>query len=390
MPHKGAGLLDSSELLARTAEIIDLCPWELNVASRTFESSFGLGELFGLPAGQNFTSDDLMARVVQQDAHAVLLSIREVVQPGGSDRFLSEYRVNLPDGSVRCLKSVGAVLSRRPDGTAERMCGVTFDVSQRRRADEKRQEHHDRIVQLSRLSAMGFLASTITHELNQPLTALINNLTACEIGLQAEAPNPALLELMEANKRLVMRISEIIRRTRSFISSGKIVRTRGSLIHVIRSTVSKLLLLPGNGDLRISYELDPTADAVDADMVQIEHVLYNILRNASEAMAKQAHRALKIQLSANGNEVDIHIIDNGPGLSSHHYEQLFEPLWTSKDEGTGLGLAICRTIVEAHGGVIAAGPGPDGRGLDFHLTLPIRAQSGPPSDLSDLAVVAGS
>lgn len=379
----------ASLLLTKAASAIGMSAWELDIRTRRFESCDRLGELFGVAPGESFTSDTLLQRLHPQDAESVTGELHEVIGTPGRDVFISEFRVPQSDGRERCLKAFGTVIARDQDGRAERMCGVTFDVSERRLVDQQEQETQDRILKLSRLSAMGFLASTITHEINQPLTALINNLAACEIAMRRADMAELVADLMEANKRLVFRISEIIRRTRSFVTSGEIVRVRGSLVQVIRGTVGKLLLLPGNADLRITCALDYDADEVDADMVQLEHVLYNILRNAAEATEGLDDRLIRVEVSANDADIDIHVIDNGRGVSDGDFEKLFEPLWTSKETGTGLGLAVCRTVVEAHGGTIDAGPNRAGRGLDIHILLPIRAPQGPDYLASGVAVLAG-
>lgn len=379
----------ASLLLNKAAASIGMSAWELDVRTRQFESCDRLGELFGVAPGDPFTSDTLLQRLHPQDAECVTGDLREVIGTPGRDVFISEFRVPQSDARERCLKAFGTVIARDQDGRAERMCGVTFDISERRLVDQQEQETQDRILKLSRLSAMGFLASTITHEINQPLTALINNLAACEIAMRRGDMAELVADLMEANRRLVFRISDIIRRTRSFVTSGEIVRVRGSLAQIIRGTVGKLLLLPGNADLRITCALDNDADEVDADMVQLEHVLYNILRNAAEATEELDDRLIRVEVSANDGDVEIHVIDNGRGVSDGDFEKLFEPLWTSKETGTGLGLAVCRTVVEAHGGTISAGPNRAGRGLDIHIVLPIRAPESTDCATSDLAVLAG-
>lgn len=380
----------SDALLARAAAAIGMSAWELDVEARRFDSCGRLGELFGVSGEETFTSESLLALLKEQDRANVTEALREVLKDPARDILISEFRVPLANGGERCLKTYGVVTARDAGGQAKRMSGITFDVSRRRRADQQEQETQDRILKLSRLSAMGFLASTITHEINQPLTALINNIAACEIALQRGDMPELAAELMEANKRLVFRISEIIRRTRSFVTSGEIVRVRGSLVQAIRGSVSKILLLPGNGDLHVTCSLDPAADLVEADMVQLEHVLYNILRNAAEATEGQAERRIEVELTTEEDDVVLHIIDNGRGLSDGAYEKVFEPLWTSKETGTGLGLAVCRTVVEAHCGTIAAAPGPGGRGLDMHIAMPIRAPEMPGYAGSGFAVVAGS
>lgn len=375
-------------LLHHAASNLGLAAWQLDVARGRVESCDCLRGLFSMVPGVPLESTAMLARIDAQDIDGVRASFDDVISRPERDSLTCEFRVPTADGSRRWLKTIGKVIARDDHGRALSMCGVTFDGSERRSAREKRRETNDRIEQLSRLSAMGFLASAITHEINQPLTALVNNLAACEVALRESKSASPVADLIEANKRLVQRISDIIRRTRSFVTSGEVVRVRGSMIEAIRASAAKLLLLPGNHDLHIAFNLSSEADAVDADMIQIEHVLYNLLRNAAEATESQPDRVIEVDLAVIGDDVEIHIVDNGHGLAAADYEQLFEPLWTSKESGIGLGLAVCRTVVEAHHGTISAGPGRGGRGLDMHLVLPIRAAEGQPLAGSTLAVFA--
>lgn len=371
--------VDAVRLLVRAAETLDLGAWDLDVNRRRFSACRRLAELFGLPTDTLLDSDTIFSRIHPIDAPGVLGALNDVIGNPDRNHFTYEYRLHLAGGEERWLRTIGSVVARAPDGRALRLTGVTTDVSEQHQVDAVPSEADERLDQLTRLSAIGFFASAITHELNQPLTALANNLSACEIALHQSSTSRLALDLLDSNKRLVQRIAEIIRRTRSFVTSGEVVRVRGSLIDAIRASAEKVQKLAAHRDLHIRYALDPDGDDVEADIIQLEHVFYNLIRNAAEATEGLVDRQIAIELTTCGSHVEIHFVDNGQGFEGDNLERLFEPLWTSKQNGTGLGLAICRTIVEAHDGVITAAPGLDGRGLDIHLVMPIRARPAQPA-----------
>jgi len=219
-----------------------------------------------------------------------------------------------------------------------------------------------------RLAATTTMASTLAHEVSQPLTAAVNYMHACASRLRSRGEgHDDLLLMIEHARSETMRAGEIIRRMRSFIVNGRISGRRENLRTMIeRATVAPAL--PGGGDVDIvkTIALD---HFVIADRIQIEQVFSNLLRNACEALEGYDERRIAIHATALGEEIVVRIEDNGPGLSDEAMERLFEPLYTTKATGLGLGLAICKTIVDAHGGRIWAETGKAG-GAALHVALP--------------------
>ena len=218
-----------------------------------------------------------------------------------------------------------------------------------------------------RLAATTTMASTLAHEVNQPLTAAANYMHACASRLRSQgAGNEDLLAMIEDASRETMRAAEIIRRMRSFIVTGKIAGHRENLRTMIEQ-VASLLAIPGTADIEIVKTV-PLTHFVLADRIQIEQVFTNLLRNACEALDGRAERRIAIDAIQFGAEIVVRIQDNGPGLGDAP-ERVFEPYFTTKATGLGLGLPICRTIVEAHGGRIWAG-NIEGGGAVFNIALP--------------------
>jgi len=219
-----------------------------------------------------------------------------------------------------------------------------------------------------RLAATTTMASTLAHEVTQPLTAAANYLYACARRLRSRGEGEQeLLMMIEHANRETQKAAEIIRRMRAFIVTGRIAGRRENLRTMVER-VAAGLMVPGSSEIEIVRDISLT-HYVTADRVQIEQVLSNLLRNACEAIADQARRRIAITARREGRDVVVRIEDNGPGLEPDALARLFEPQFTTKPNGLGLGLPICKTIVEAHGGRIWA-ENVKGGGAAFHLALP--------------------
>lgn len=223
-----------------------------------------------------------------------------------------------------------------------------------------------------RLAATTTMASTLAHEVNQPLTAAANYMYACASRLRSRGEGSEdLLAMIEHASRETLKAGEIIRRMRSFIVTGKIVGRSENLRTMIERVTS--LALPGGADIEIVKGI-PLNHFVIADRIQIEQVFSNLLRNACEALDGRAQRRIAISAMQAGEDIVVRIEDNGPGLTADVLERVFEPYFTTKVKGLGLGMPICRTIVEAHGGRIWAETLKDG-GAAFSVALPAAEQA---------------
>ncbi len=220
-----------------------------------------------------------------------------------------------------------------------------------------------------RLAAMTAMASTLAHELSQPLTAATNYIHACAGRLRDRGEGcEDLLAMIEQAAHQTVKAGEIIRRMRSFIVTGKITGRRenlGAMIDKARSGP----VCPDGAEVEIVTAIEPDARFVFADRIQIEQVLAIILANACEALDGCPVRRIAIDAARLDEEVVVRIRDSGPGLSDDALARLFEPLFTTKAGGMGLGMPICKAIVEAHGGRLWA-ESPAGGGALFGVALP--------------------
>jgi len=250
--------------------------------------------------------------------------------------------------------------------------GFIRDLTERQQVELRVHDLQSELAHVSRVSAMGTLATSLAHELNQPLTAIANYVETARDMLENVPDGETLAVIREALSECAaqsVRAGQIVRRLRDFISRGETERRIESLQRLITEASALALVGAGGQDLEVDVRLDPIADRVLVDRIQIQQVLLNLIRNAIEAMADQSGPRLLIysEKEADGF-IRITVADNGPGLSAEIADRLFEPFRSTKESGMGLGLSISATIVSAHGGRIWAEPSKLG-GTAFHFTV---------------------
>jgi two-component system sensor kinase FixL len=301
------------------------------------------------------------------------------------DGYIARY---LATGERRIIGIGRVVVGERRDGTTFPMelavgemksggrrffTGFIRDLTDRQRTEARLQELQAELVHISRLTAMGEMASTLAHELNQPLSAIANYLKGSQRLLEqsADAGTVTVRDALAKAATQAVRAGQIIRRLREFVSRGEAERQVESLAKLAEEATALALVGAKEHGVQFRLELDPRYDRILADRVQIQQVLLNLIRNAIEAMAeaRSAHRELVVSSGLDDTGmVRIDVVDSGPGIEPDIAAQLFQPFITTKPQGMGVGLSISRTIVEAHGGRIWVDASAGG-GAAFHLTL---------------------
>ncbi len=304
------------------------------------------------------------------------------------DGYLARY---LNTGERRIIGIGRVVFAMRKDGSTFPMelavgeaatgegqrlfTGFIRDLTERRRTEEKLEELQSELIHVARVSAMGTMASTLAHELNQPITAVTNYVEAVRDLLDDPDPDdlPDIREALNDAAGEAMRAGRIVRRLRAFVARGEVEKTIERLPQLINEAAAFGLLGADEKSIRTRMDLDHEAQNVLVDRVQIQQVLVNLIRNAVEAMSASEQRLLTIRTVADQpGFVRVTVADTGEGVALGMADQLFRAFVSTKAEGMGLGLSICRTIVEAHGGRIWMEPGEEG-GTQFHFTL-VRAE----------------
>src|SRR5271169_2485379 len=256
--------------------------------------------------------------------------------------------------------------------------GFVRDLTERREAERRIQDLQAELLHASRLSVMGQMASTMAHELNQPLTAVTKYLEAGRQLLATGVGGPERInEMMEKAIAQAQRAGAVIRRLRGFVGKGETERRIQSLNQLVEEALALALVGARQRGVRVSLEFDHTLPPVLVDHVQIQQVVLNLVRNAIEAMEQVQRRELTIGTRRVPEQgmVEVIVCDTGPGIAPDLAERLFQPFVTTKATGMGLGLSICREIVEAHHGRLTTAPAPSG-GAVFRVTLPIASREG--------------
>lgn len=248
--------------------------------------------------------------------------------------------------------------------------GFVRDLTEQQRVARRMQDLQSELMHSSRLSVMGQMASTMAHELNQPLTAVVNYLEAARGLLQDLPETERIDDLIQRAGIQAERAGDVIRRLRQFVSKGETERRSESLNKLVEEALALALVGTRRLRVRVTLELDPALPPVIVDAVQLQQVLLNLVRNAVEAMEQVDRRELAIGTRAADGCVEVSVTDSGPGLAAEVADRLFQPFVTTKPTGMGLGLSICREIVESHHGLLTFTPRADG-GSVFRVSLPV-------------------
>jgi len=250
------------------------------------------------------------------------------------------------------------------------------DISDRLRAEEQHEKLHQletELAHLNRVSMMGELAASIAHEVNQPLSGVVSNGSACLRWLAQDAPN--VEEAREAARRLVRdgkRAGEVIARIRAMTRRAETPREKLNLNETIREVLVLVADKTKKEDVRIRTQFADDLSPVSADRVQLQQVVLNLVMNAIEAMSTTCERARELLITTRNIDVDhqvqVTVEDSGPGLDPSKIGRIFDPFYTTKPGGMGMGLSICRSILHSHGGRLWASA-KDGPGTAFDFTL---------------------
>ncbi len=305
------------------------------------------------------------------------------------DGYLKHYR---DTGEARIVGIGREVRGQRKDGTTFPMylsvghgqlygrrvfVGIVHDLSslynERAAYEARLVSLREDLVHVARVSELGQVSAGIAHELNQPLAAMLNYANAAK--RIAASGDPQALEKIQATLAKVAdqaeRSGQIIRRMRDFVEKRAGVRAQENMVAIAEEAMALGLIGARSANVHTRFVHEPGLPPVNVDRVQIQQVLVNLLRNAVEAMAKTPKRELALSLAREGeNKIAVSVSDTGHGISEEIAGQLFKPFVTTKAHGMGIGLAISKSIVEAHGGEMRAGPNPGG-GAIFHFTLPV-------------------
>lgn len=329
--------------------------------------------LYGFTATESLTMAVLLEKVHQSDRQAVQQVFSN--KSRGSDKCEIEFRIELQDGGIRWIASV-AQIEYDAGGRAILGRGVSLDITERKQTELELQQKRTEVVHLSRMAMLGELSGALAHELNQPLTAILSNAQAAQRFLTHDTVD--LDELREILQDIVdedKRAGEVIRGLRQMFDNDDIAHQSVDMNELVMEVVHILRSDMINHGVKMQMELGAESPVVNADRVQLQQVLINLLMNACDAMelTDATQRLLIVRTRITEVNVDISVIDQGHGIHPSALDLVFDSFYTTKDRGMGLGLSICRNIVNASGGELWC-ENNDGRGASFHFSMPLQSK----------------
>jgi C4-dicarboxylate-specific signal transduction histidine kinase len=290
--------------------------------------------------------------------------------------FQYEHRVLMPDHSVKYLHMI-AHGTRNEDGELEYI-GAVQDVTNRRLSEEALGKARSEVAHVARVMSLGALTASIAHEVNQPLSGIITNASTCMRMLDANPPNvDGARETVRRTIRDGHRASDVITRLRALFSRKDLVKESVDLNEVTREVIALALSELQHNSVIVKPELADELPSITGDRVQLQQVILNLLRNASDAMSSiyDRPRQLLIRTEQDAEGVRLSVQDAGRGLEPESMNRLFEAFYTTKSNGMGMGLSVSRSIIENHHGRLWATPN-DGPGATFSFSIPCGAKSG--------------
>jgi PAS domain S-box-containing protein len=362
---------EAEEHMTLAAEAANLGMWMWDIPRGKVWSTEKFRELFGFTDAEEISFDKIQERIHPQDRLHRQETLERALKTAGS--YEVEYRVVTAEGVERWIASKGRA-DHDEEGRPTRVVGVCIDITERRRVNLEVTNLRHELAHSSRVSLMGQLASSLAHELNQPLGAILRNAEAAELFLQSPKPDleelrHIILDIRNDDRRaggVIERLRQLLKRRdieKETLDAGTLAEEVVPLLH--RDALGR----------RVALELEttPGLPLVRGDRVQLQQVLLNLVMNGMDAVGScpPDRRRVKLRVGRDGDGfVALAVSDSGHGIPADKLRRLFEPFFTTKANGMGLGLSISRSIVEAHGGRISAVNNPEG-GATFRFTVPV-------------------
>jgi len=360
-------LNESEERMAMAAEAADLGVWNWDIPrNRVWGSEMWL-RLFGLEDGAGVTFEKIIQRIHPDDRDTVEREVRRALS-GGID-YAGEYRVVLPDGGERWIAARGRSYSNAHK-TPVRMMGTAMEVTRRRQNEGEMAQLRLELTHLSRVMTMNEVSSSLAHEINQPLGAIMNNASTAKLLLSRIEDAPEDIDdILQDIIQDARRAGDVIRKIRGLVKKGDVqlepLRMNDLIEEVLELSHTNIIVKSTS----IRLDLKPDLAMVKGDRVHLQQVLLNLITNALDAMTGMPSSILTIRSTMEAPDtVIVSVTDSGTGIDEAKMNDVFKPFYTTKKDGLGLGLAICRSIIEQHDGRIWAENNPAG-GATFSFSL---------------------
>jgi PAS domain S-box-containing protein len=329
--------------------------------------------IFGYDKAPSVTLDMVFQRIHPDDRARAKQTIDRASSDGKD--FDHGYRLLMPDGSIKYVHATAHAATDASGGIE--FVGAVTDVTARKRAEEELHEAQANLAHVTRVTALGELAASIAHEVNQPLAAVVTNAAACLRWLDRETPN---LDEARGTVRSIIkdgsRAGEVIQRVRGLVNKTAGQKAPLHLNEVVDEVITLVQLELFSHRVLLRLELAPALPLVLADRIQLQQVILNLIVNGIEAMQAVTDRPRELVIQTHQDETHqilLTVKDCGIGIAADNADRLFDAFFSTKSSGMGMGLSICRSIVDAHGGRLSAS-GNAGPGATFQFTLPLHQE----------------
>lgn len=359
----------SEAFLAESQHLSQIGSFSWRVATDEITWSEELYRLYELEVGTPVTLELIRTRVHPEDVSLIEKMIEQ--SRDGGHGFEWQYRLLMPDGSIKYMHAVAHSI-RHQDGQLEYIAAVQ-DVTARKLAEEARDKARSELARVARVMSLGTLAASIAHEVNQPLSGIITNASTCLRMLDTNPPN--LDGVRETTQRTIRdghRAADVIARLRALFSSKEGVMERVDLNDATREVIELTRNDLQRNRVAVRTELAGDLPLVMGDRIQLQQVIMNLIRNASDAMRDVDDRPRRLMVTTARTEndlVDLTVQDSGTGFEPESMNNLFESFYTTKSDGMGMGLSVSRSIIENHNGRLWADLN-DGAGATFSFSIP--------------------
>ena len=361
---RNEAFLAEGQHLSRTGSF----SWCVNSGSITWSEQ--MYRIFEFEEGTNVTLEEIGSRMHPEDLR-IFNEMIERARAGVGD-FEYEHRLLMPDGTVKHLHLIAHV---RGDNPGEYI-GAVQDVTQRRLSEQALSKARSELANVARVTSLGVLTASIAHEVNQPLSGIITNASTCLRMLSADPPNvDGACETARRTIRDGNRASDVISRLRTLYSKKEPTLESIDLNDAAREVTAMSSTEIQRAGVSLRQDFAESLPLASADRVQIQQVILNLIRNATEAMSTVDDRAreLIITTELQGQQVLLSVKDSGVGLAPEAADKIFEAFHSTKNDGMGIGLSVSRSIIEAHRGRLWATKN-DGPGVTFSFTIPRRSE----------------
>ena len=370
-----AALKRSEVFLAEGQRLSSTGSFSWRVATDEITWSEQLYSIYELEIGVPVTLDLIRTRVHPEDV-GLFEKMKMVDQAGGGGaEFEWQYRLLMPDHSIKYMHAV-AHATRDEDGQLEYIAAVQ-DVTERRRSEEALDKARAELAHVARVMSLGTLTASIAHELNQPLSGIVTNASTCMRMLATDPPNvDGARETARRTIRDGNRASEVVTRLRALFTKKEATAESVDLNDATREVIALSLSELQRSRVILRHEFADDLPVVTGDRVQLQQVILNLLRNASEAMSTVDDRPRELLIRTERDERDqvrLSVKDAGVGFTPQLADKLFDAFYTTKTDGMGIGLSVSRSIIESHDGRLWATAN-DGPGATFSFAIPCRAR----------------